>query len=71
MDTGKRPTTGQLKRVISWLEDEVGLSLYGPVIDKQGNEWDDSGFQDYRLQDVLLRWQAIKRERKVKDNGPT
>lgn len=45
--------------------EELDLRVYGPVIDRETGEiWDESGYQDYTLQDMLTRWKAIKREEK-------
>lgn len=60
----KRPTTKQITRVLDWLE-QMDMRVYGPVIDdKTGEIWDESGYQDYTLKTLLLRWKALKREEK-------
>jgi hypothetical protein len=62
--TAKRPSDKQIERVFNWLTEKVGLSVYGPVINERGELWDESGYQDYSVKQILLRWKAIKREEK-------
>jgi len=58
--TERRPPTKTIRRVLDWLVLEVGLSVYGPVIGEKGQVW-SPGNQDYRLEEILLRWKAIQK----------
>lgn len=56
--TMPRPRTKTLKRVFDWLENEMGLSIYGAARDRKTWEDADGGCMDYSLEDVLALHKA-------------
>ena len=48
----KRPTDTEIRKVVKWLEEELGLSIYGPCIDLK-NFVEHPAHMDYTVKDIL------------------